>query len=53
VEAATETLRALEDRGWSSLVDAPLAFAGGRLGAEAVAERTEAFDPMTVAYAGA
>ena len=47
-EAATATLRALEEGGWTSLVDAPLAFAAGRLGAEAVAERTEAFDPLAV-----
>ncbi len=46
VAAATTTLRALEDRGWSSLVDEPLGFPSGRLGAEAVAERTEAFDPI-------
>jgi hypothetical protein len=52
VEAATATLRALEDAGWSSLVDAPLAFAAGHLGADAVAERTEAFDPLAVALPG-
>ena len=53
VEAATATLRALEDGGWTSLVDAPLAFAAGHLGADAVAERTEAFDPLAVAIPGA
>ena len=35
-----------------SLVDAPLAFAEGRLGAEAVAERSEAFDPLAVVPTG-
>ena len=43
---------ALEDGGWTSLVDAPLAFAAGRLGADAVAERTEAFDPLAVVPTG-
>ena len=46
VAAANATLRALEEGGWGTLVDETLGFASGRLGAEAVAERTEAFDPL-------
>ncbi len=46
IAAATSTLRSLEDRGWSSLVDEPMGIDSERLGAEAVAERTEAFDPI-------
>jgi hypothetical protein len=48
VRAATATLAALEDSGWRSLVDQPLGFDEARLGADAVAERTEAFDPLAV-----
>lgn len=47
VAAALATLGALEDRGWRSLVDQPLGIRAN-LGAEAVAERTEPFDPLTI-----
>ena len=53
VAAATATLAALEERGWSTLVDQPLGMPSGRLGADAVAERTEAFDPIAVGGPGA
>ncbi len=46
VAAANATLRSLEEGGWSTMVDETLGFASGRLGADAVAERTEAFDPL-------
>ena len=47
VAAALATLDALEDRGWRSLVDQPLGIRAN-IGAEAVAERTEAFDPLAI-----
>ncbi len=46
VDAAASTLAALADHGWSALVDEPLGIPAARLGADAVAERTEAFDPL-------
>jgi beta-lysine 5,6-aminomutase alpha subunit len=50
VAQAAATLQALRDDGWRSIVDQPLGIAGGeRLGADAVAERTEAFDPFAIA----
>ena len=39
---------ALEDRGWGAVVDQPLAAGAAGLGAEAVAERTGAFDALAV-----
>lgn len=45
VAAAEETLAALEDGGWRGYVDQPLGLRAA-LGAEAVMERTEAFDPL-------
>jgi hypothetical protein len=47
VAAATATLRSLEERGWSSIVDEPIGISSDRIGADAVAERTEAFDPIS------
>ncbi len=49
VRAATQTLDALETTGWRSIVDQPLGFDEAQLGADAVAERTEDFDPFAVA----
>jgi hypothetical protein len=48
VRVAAATLAALEETGWRSMVDQPLGFDESRLGADAVAERTEAFDPLVV-----
>ncbi len=48
VAAAAGTLALLGDSGWRSLVDQPLGVEAGGLGADAVAERTEAFDPLAV-----
>jgi hypothetical protein len=54
IAAAMATLARLEDGGWGTLVDQPLAIDAARLGADAVAERTESFDPLeVVATAGA
>lgn len=44
--AAEATLAGLADRGWSSVLGAPVRGAPERLGADAVVERTEAFDPL-------
>ena len=49
VAAALATLAGLEDGGWGSLVDQPLGIDVARLGADAVAERTEPFDPLAIA----
>ena len=46
VAAATATLASIEERGWSAVVDQPLGVEAARLGADAVAERTEMFDPL-------
>ena len=46
--AATATLQALDESGWAAIVDQPLAEGSRGLGAEAVAERTEAFDALSV-----
>jgi len=51
IDAARATLQTLEDHGWSALVDQPLGMEAARLGADAVAERTEAFDPLAAAEA--
>ena len=48
VAAALATLTALDDRGWGAVVDQPLAAGATGLGAEAVAERTGAFDALAV-----
>lgn len=48
VDAAAATLAALEDQGWRAVVDQPLGVGSGALGAEAVAERSGAFDPLRV-----
>ena len=48
VAAAAATLAALEDAGWQAVVDQPLGVGVRGLGAEAVAERSEAFDPLAV-----
>ena len=46
--AALVLLERLADDGWRAVVgDGPTDPAGARLGADAVAERTEAFDPLT------
>ena len=48
--AAANTLERLGNMGWSSVLGMPLGGAERtRLGAEAVTERTEAFDPLTAA----
>ena len=47
VAAALETLERLATRGWPSVLGAALAGVDrGRLGADAVVERTESFDPF-------
>jgi hypothetical protein len=51
VSAALATLTALDERGWGAVVDQPLTVGAGGLGAEAVAERTEAFDPLAIELA--
>jgi hypothetical protein len=51
VAAALATLEALDDHGWGAVVDQPLAVGATGLGAEAVAERTGAFDPLSVEQA--
>ena len=51
VAAALETLTALDERGWVAVVDQPLAVGSAGLGADAVAERTGAFDPLSVGAA--
>ena len=48
VAAALATLAALDERGWGAVVDQPLAAGTTGLGAEAVAERTGAFDALAV-----
>jgi hypothetical protein len=48
VAAAMATLAGLEETGWGSLVDQPLGIEAARLGADAIAERTEPFDPLSV-----
>jgi hypothetical protein len=53
IAAAGQTLAALEDSGWRAVVDQPLAVGARGLGAEAVAERTAAFDPLAVEVLGA
>lgn len=52
VTAAMATLSLLEQRGWAALVDEPMGISSGATEADAVAERTEAFDPL-LATAGA
>ncbi len=45
--AADETLAAIERRGWEAVLGAPLGGPDlGRLGADAVVERSESFDPL-------
>ncbi len=47
VAAAIVALEQLAARGWPSILGEPLAGPGqGRLGADAVVERTEVFDPF-------
>ena len=52
VEAASDTLARLDGSGWGAVVDQPLGVAAGGLGAEAVAERAEAFDPIAAEVDG-
>ena len=48
-EAALRTIDRLSDDGWRAIIgDGPTDVAGSRLGADAVAERSEAFDPLAV-----
>jgi len=47
VAAALRTLEAIDERGWGSIVDQPLGIRAS-LGADSVAERTEAFDPLSI-----
>jgi hypothetical protein len=49
VAAATVTLERVADLGWRAVLGDPPGGAGPRLGADALAERTEAFDPLTAA----
>jgi len=51
VEAAMATIASLEEQGWRAIVDQPLGIEAARLGADAVAERTEAFDPLAAGEA--
>ncbi len=46
MRAAAATLTSLEEAGWRSIVDQPLGIDEARLGGDAVAERTEAYDPL-------
>jgi hypothetical protein len=46
--AAADTLASLQDHGWRAVVDQPLGVENVGLGAEAVAERTDSFDPLGV-----
>jgi len=48
--AAGATLERLSERGWSALSEDPTGVAGSRpLGGDAIAERTDAFDPLAAA----
>jgi beta-lysine 5,6-aminomutase alpha subunit len=49
VAAATVTLERVADLGWRAVLGDPPGGAGPRLGADALAERTETFDPLTAA----
>lgn len=52
VAAATRTLEQLGERGWRAVIGQPPGGTDrGRLGADAVVERTEAFDPIAEALA--
>jgi hypothetical protein len=51
IDAAAATLALLEDHGWRAIVDQPLGMESTHLGADAVTERTEPFDPLAVAVA--
>jgi hypothetical protein len=46
VEAAAATLTILEQGGWSALVERPMGIAPAGTAADAVAERSETFDPL-------
>lgn len=46
VAAASSTLDLLEQGGWTALVDEPMGFSPGAVEGDAVAERTETFDPI-------
>jgi hypothetical protein len=48
VRVASATLGTLEESGWRAIVDQPLGMDEARMGVDAVAERTEAFDPLGV-----
>ena len=50
--AAAATLAALDDTGWRAVADQPLGVGTRGLGAEAVAERSGAFDPLSIDVAG-
>ena len=50
--AAEATLAGLGDAGWSTILGAPLGTSVDRLGADAVVERSEAFDPLDAGGAG-
>jgi beta-lysine 5,6-aminomutase alpha subunit len=51
-QAATETLALLDGSGWRAIVDQPLGVSVGSLGAEAVLERGDAFDPLDTGGGG-
>ena len=46
LDAADATLASLEEHGWRAIVDQPLGMDGDHPGGLAVADRTEAFDPL-------
>jgi hypothetical protein len=46
IDAADATLASLEEHGWRAIVDQPLGLDGDHPGGLAVADRTEAFDPL-------
>ncbi len=49
IEAAEATLASLEAHGWRAIVDEPMGMDAVPAGGLAVAERTEAFDPLVAA----
>ncbi|MEJ7748494.1 MAG: hypothetical protein WKF56_04275, partial [Candidatus Limnocylindrales bacterium] len=44
--AALDTLESLAERGWRAIVGEPGHGSAGAIGGDAVAERTETFDPL-------
>ncbi len=52
LEAASGTLALLDESGWRAIVDQPLGVEAADLGADAVAERVDAFEPFDPFHAG-